>query len=111
MEDISQLDESEARNRCLSILKDAPEDLREEVADYMIKLSSERKTAAKNIGLTPREIDIIRCCREGYSNSQISDILHISLSTVKNHKQNIFFKLDVRSTPEMLSRSESLGII
>lgn len=111
MEDISQLDESEARNRCLSILKDAPEDLREEVADYMIKLSSERKTAAKNIGLTPREIDIIRCCREGYSNSQISDVLHISLSTVKNHKQSIFFKLDVRSTQEMLSLSESLGII
>ena len=29
-----------------------------------------------------REIEIIRCCRDGYSNDQIAQTLHISLSTV-----------------------------
>lgn len=58
-----------------------------------------------------REIEIIRCCRDGYSNAQIAQTLHISLSTVKNHKQNIFYKLDARSTQEMLTLAESPGIL
>lgn len=111
MDDISRMDEPRARAHCLNILKDVPEGVREEVTDYLINLNSQRKSAAKNIGLTEREIEIIRCCRDGYSNAQIAQTLHISLSTVKNHKQNIFYKLDARSTQEMLTLAESLGIL
>ncbi len=111
MEEITQMDDTEARKHCMALLNDAPGELQQEVSDYLIKLSTQRKSAAKNIGLTVREIEIIRSCREGLSNAQIAERLHISLSTVKNHKQNIFSKLDVVSTQEMLSHAEALGVI
>lgn len=111
MEEITQMDEAEARKHCMALLADAPDELQQEVADYLVTLSARRRNAAKSKGLTAREIDIIRCCREGLSNTQIADRLHISLSTVKNHKQNIFSKLNADSTPQMLSRVESLGIL
>jgi DNA-binding NarL/FixJ family response regulator len=44
-------------------------------------------------GLSPREIDILRCVARGWSNKQIAADRNISEKTVKTHLRNIFRKL------------------
>lgn len=62
-----------------------------------------KETAIPDINdLTPRELDIIRLTSEGRTTSEIAEMLQISPRTVSNHKQNIYSKLGVNSSSEML---------
>ena len=65
----------------------------------------------KELGLTAREIEVIRLSAEGLSAAGIADRLHVSVYTIKNHKQNIYTKMDVRSNAEMLRIANELGIV
>ena len=47
------------------------------------------------VNLSSRESEVLRLLTEGYTNSQISDLLSISQNTVKSHVNNIFNKLGV----------------
>ena len=47
--------------------------------------------------ITPREKDIINLIIEGKTNSEIADILHISIHTVKTLIENIYFKTGVHN--------------
>ena len=55
---------------------------------------------AKQIDLTPRELDVIRLVAEGLSNKEIGQSLTISPRTVNFHLDNLFAKLGVRSRTE-----------
>ena len=55
-------------------------------------------------GLTLREIDVITLIEGGLSNSEISERLVISMSTVKTHIKNIFSKYGVGSRTELLRK-------
>ena len=83
----------------------------EDVASYIVNLVEERSREVKKLGLTAREIEVVRLSREGLSAAEIADRLHVSVYTVKNHKQNIYLKMDVRSNAEMLRLAEQLGIV
>lgn len=50
----------------------------------------------RNITLSPRERDILKSVVQGKSNKEISQHLHISQQTVKNHMTSILNKLGVR---------------
>jgi DNA-binding NarL/FixJ family response regulator len=47
--------------------------------------------------LTPREQEVLRCVADGSMDREISDLLSISLSTVKTHVRNILAKLHATS--------------
>ena len=47
------------------------------------------------VNLSRREAEVLRLVTEGYTNSQISDLLSISYHTVKSHVDNIFNKLGI----------------
>jgi DNA-binding CsgD family transcriptional regulator len=49
----------------------------------------------KSFGLTLREIEILHWVKTGKTNGEISNILSISPSTVKNHLYRLFKKLEV----------------
>lgn len=55
----------------------------------------------RNIGkfnqLTQREIDVCRALCQGENLSQVADQMKISRHTIKNHKSNIYRKLEVRN--------------
>lgn len=55
-------------------------------------------------GLSQRETEILDWVRFGKTNSEIADILGISISTVKNHLQNIFKKLDVFNRMQAIAK-------
>lgn len=48
-------------------------------------------------GLTPRELEIVRLIKQGYSYPAIAKELHIAVSTVKSHVKSIFIKTDTTS--------------
>src|SRR5215218_7435867 len=52
-------------------------------------------SAAGEMGLTPREVDVLQLLAEGKSTSEISELLFISPRTVSTHVANILGKLGV----------------
>jgi len=60
---------------------------------------------------TEREKEIILACRDGLLCKEIADRLGISTHTVKAHKNNIFAKLGINNTMEMVQYALKKGII
>jgi putative two-component system response regulator len=61
--------------------------------------------------LTPRELDILGLTASGLGNKQIAGRLGLRLNTVRNHAQNILYKLHVHSKLEAVATAVSEGII
>lgn len=53
--------------------------------------------------LTGQEIKILEFVLSGYSNKKISDLINISVNTVKFHLKNIYAKCQVNSKQELLA--------
>lgn len=108
---IVSMDEEAIRARCRELFGDEEGFVAEDVASYIVNLMEERSREVRKLGLTARELEVIRLSREGLSAAEIADRLHVSVYTVKNHKQNIYLKMAVRNNSEMLSVASQLGII
>ncbi len=63
---------------------------------------SKTNKMAEKIQLTSREKEILKLYVEGYTNTEISDKLNLSIHTVKTHKNNIMQKYNFKSTVEMI---------
>ena len=61
--------------------------------------------------LTKRELEIIEACCSGMLGKEIADKFHISLRAVNSHKTNIFNKLGLSSSVEMVRFAIEHGII
>lgn len=72
---------------------------------------SSNRTAARDIDLTGREIEILRLLGKGEKTSTIAAALHISVTTVNNHIQHILRKLDAHTRLEAIRRAEHAGLI
>lgn len=65
----------------------------------------------KNYNLGKREIEIIQCLADGHSSSEIAEKLFISEHTVKTHRKNIFKKLNIHKSSELIQYALNNGII
>ena len=63
---------------------------------------SKKNTIETTTVLSEREKEIIFLCRDGLLCKQIADHLNISPRTVENHKRNIFKKLGLNNTLELI---------
>ena len=54
--------------------------------------------------LTPREREILDWIRMGKTNSEISCILGVAVSTIKNHVQRILIKLQVNNRTQAIAK-------
>jgi DNA-binding NarL/FixJ family response regulator len=68
-------------------------------------------SAAERVGLTPRELDVLRLAAAGSTNREIAETLFISQKTVSVHVSRILAKLDVRSRVEASSMAQRLGLL
>jgi len=59
--------------------------------------------------LTARESEVLQLIAEGRSNKEIGSLLHIELSTVKNHTHRIFGKLGVHRRADAIARLHTSG--
>ena len=60
---------------------------------------------------TERELEIIKLCHKGLLSKQIAQELNISTRTVDTHKQNIFKKMGITRTYDMVLYALNNGII
>ena len=72
---------------------------------------SKKKTAAPTHEFTDREKDIIKACKDGLLCKEIAIQLGISINTINTHKRNIFKKLDINNTVEMVQYALKNGFI
>ncbi|MGE0041036.1 MAG: response regulator transcription factor [Vicinamibacterales bacterium] len=65
----------------------------------------------EQLGITPRELEILERIAEGLSNREIAERLHVSESTVKTHSSRVFDKLGARRRTQAVQIGKSLGLI
>jgi two-component system, NarL family, response regulator LiaR len=63
------------------------------------------------LGLTSRELEVLKLMADGLSNQEIAARLFVSLNTIKTHSANIFEKLDVRRRTQAVDKAKKLNII
>lgn len=66
------------------------------------------KSTIKSLSI--RESEILYLCTKGRSYSEISNLLHISVSTVKYHIANVVKKMGVKNAKQAISLSSELNI-
>ncbi|UYQ77961.1 response regulator transcription factor [Glutamicibacter sp. JL.03c] len=64
-----------------------------------------------DLGITNREIQILKLLAQGLNNTEISKTLGITETTVKTHMAKIFAKLDVRDRVQALVAAARMGIV
>lgn len=65
----------------------------------------------ERLGITPRELEVLKQMALGMSNQEIAAKLFVSLNTVKTHSSNLFAKLDVQRRTQAIQRAKELGIL
>jgi len=76
---------------------------------YVPRRIHDRSTLCDEFELTPREIDVVELALTGASNKVLVEQLKISLPTLRTHLQNIYVKVGVHSSSELISKV--LGIL
>lgn len=82
-----------------------------EVLDLLL----ERKSATRQLQdpgkLTAAEIEIVRQISQGLTTKEIALLKHLSFHTIITHRKNIFRKLSISNTSELLMYAMRAGII
>ena len=63
------------------------------------------------VGLSAREIDVLRLVCEGFANKEIADSLFISVRTVETHKSHIMRKTGLRTRADLVKFARDAGIV
>ena len=65
----------------------------------------------RELGITPREHEILRLIAAGLSNREIGEKVFISENTVKTHSSRLFDKLGVGRRVQAVQRARELGLV
>jgi DNA-binding NarL/FixJ family response regulator len=57
------------------------------------------------LGLTAREVDVLRLVARGLTNKQAARLLEVTPNTVRKHLENAFAKLDVGTRTAAIARA------
>lgn len=109
-EEAATLDSEQIRERCRKIAESA-QSINQDVANYVGDILIERGRKIADIGLSQREIQIIRLSAEGLTAAEMAERLFLSVHTVNTHRQRIYAKMDVKNVSDMLHTASELGII
>jgi DNA-binding CsgD family transcriptional regulator len=66
---------------------------------------------ASELGITPRELEILERIASGMSTRQMAEALCVSENTVKTHATRLFGKLDVNRRTQAVHVARTLGLI
>ncbi len=67
--------------------------------------------AIEKLGISRRELEVLKLISAGFSNQEIADELFVSLNTIKTHASNLFSKLEVKSRTQAVEKAQRLNII
>jgi DNA-binding CsgD family transcriptional regulator len=60
---------------------------------------------ARALGLTAREIEVLRLVRDGMTNRAVAEALFLAPTTVRHHLENVFAKLDVQTRTAAIAKA------
>ena len=63
------------------------------------------------LGITPRELEILEAMAAGLSNREIGERLFVSENTVKTHAARLFDKLSAKRRTQAVQRAKEAGLI
>lgn len=63
------------------------------------------------LGITPRELEILEAIATGLSNREIAEKLFVSENTVKTHAARLFDKLSASRRTQAVQRAKEAGLI
>jgi DNA-binding NarL/FixJ family response regulator len=61
--------------------------------------------------VTQREREVLKLLAEGFTNKEISDLLHISAKTVEKHRANLIAKLDIHNVAQLTAYAIEKGLV
>lgn len=61
-------------------------------------------------GLSPRQLEVLRCIVAGMSRAEAAERLHVSVNTVRTHVQVLLKRADVHTTLELAALARDLGV-
>ena len=108
--DAASLAPEKIREKCKALATEA-EAMNTDIADYVGDVLVERSKKIADIGLSSREIQIIRLSAEGLKASEIAERTFLSVHTVNTHRQRIYSKMGVKNVSDMIRKATELGII
>ena len=65
----------------------------------------------QELGITPRELEILELIARGLSNREIAEQLFVSENTVKTHSSRLFDKLSARRRTQAVQLGKEFGLI
>ena len=69
------------------------------------------ETRLQQIGITPRELEILEAMAAGLSNREIAERLFVSENTVKTHAARLFDKLSAKRRTQAVQYAKEAGLI
>lgn len=91
-------------------------DLRLKVEETEIRSQSAAETSKEpaereDLGLTGRQLEVLKLMADGCSAKQIASSLNLSIHTVHTHQRNLYRALGVGSSASALKRAGDLGLL
>ena len=65
----------------------------------------------RELGITPRELEILQLIASGLSNREIAEKLFVTENTVKTHSSRLFDKLSARRRTQAVQLGKEFGLI
>lgn len=77
------------------------------------RLLTQLRPTSRGLGsdLTPRELEVLRLMAAGQTNKVLAEQLHLSVNTIRNHVQEVLYKLGAHSKLEAVATAVREGII
>ena len=72
---------------------------------------SRNQARVDELGITPRELEILEAMAAGLSNREIGERLFVSENTVKTHAARLFSKLQASRRTQAVQRAKEAGVI
>ena len=94
----------ELKDKLLSIdTSNAPEGVESTIEEIVTDINVNFALDDPFSNLSTRELEVVKYCSEGMVSKEIAQKMDLSPRTVDNHKRNIFRKLGINTTLEMVS--------
>lgn len=100
-----------ARRREVVVVREVPVVREVAVARPAAAAFTPDRQRLAELGITPREHQILGLIAEGLSNREIGERAFISENTVKTHSSRLFDKLGVKRRVQAVQRGRELGLI
>ena len=99
------------RTRETVIVREVPVPFEVQVPVHVSGPFVRNETKLQQLGITPRELEILEALASGESNREIAGRLNVSENTVKTHTSRVFDKLSARRRTQAVQRAKEAGLI